>query len=89
MPVVWLARAQSELATIRAYIAADNPSAAQRMGRRLIDATLALEKNPEMGRRGLFFDTREWVVYPYILIYRVRGADIQILRVIHGARRRP
>lgn len=59
------------------------------MAARLIDATLALKQNPEMARRGPFFDTREWVAFPYILIYRVRDAEIHILRVVHGARRRP
>lgn len=88
MRIVWLTRAQRELSAIRAYIAANNPQAAERMAAQIVEASLQLEQHPHMGRRGLIFDTREWVIYPYILIYRVRQDRIEVVRVIHGARRR-
>jgi toxin ParE1/3/4 len=44
-----------------------------------------------MGRPGRVTGTRELVVdgTPYILPYRVRNRVVQILRVLHGARRWP
>jgi toxin ParE1/3/4 len=64
MRVVWLARAQRELSAIRAYIATEDPEAANRVAARIVQAAMLLEGNRKMGRRGLLFDTREWVVYP-------------------------
>lgn len=59
MRVAWLARAQRELSAIRAYIAAENPQAGDRMAAQIVEAASRLEANPKMGRRGLLFDTRE------------------------------
>jgi plasmid stabilization system protein ParE len=88
MQAVWLPRARNELMAIRAYIEAHNPGAAVAMADKIVRAAQQLEANPNMGRRGLLLETREWVVYPYIVIYRVRDDRVEILRVVHGARSR-
>jgi toxin ParE1/3/4 len=46
---------------------------------------------PALGRPGRKPGTRELVIprLPYIVIYRVRGERVQILRVLHTARERP
>ena len=54
-------------------------------------AAARLLDNPALGRPGRVPGTRELVVAgtPYILPYRVQGEIIQILHVLHGARRWP
>ncbi|HET6521471.1 MAG TPA: type II toxin-antitoxin system RelE/ParE family toxin, partial [Geminicoccaceae bacterium] len=50
-----------------------------------------LAQHPESGRPGRVPGTRELVVSgtPYIVPYRVQGNTVQILRVLHGARKWP
>jgi toxin ParE1/3/4 len=47
-----------------------------------------LAKQPEIGRPGRVNGIRELVVAdtPFIVPYRLVGSEIQILRVLHGAR---
>lgn len=42
---------------------------------------------PALGRPGRLSGTREWVVYgtPYLLVYRERGAALEVLHVWHEA----
>ena len=88
MNVIWSARGRSDLRDILAYIMIDRPVAARRVGRRISDAALSLDTMPRRGRPVRLADTRELVVrgLPYVLIYRVGAADVEILRVLHGAR---
>jgi len=50
-----------------------------------------LAEHPELGRLGRVRGTRELVVTGtrYLLIYRVKGDEIQILRVLHGRQQWP
>ncbi len=91
MALAWQARALEDLAHIRDYIAADNPEAARRIARRLHDAVQSLREMPEIGRPGRVPGTRELVVAgtPFIIPYRVRDGIVEILRVMHAARRWP
>lgn len=92
MTIVWSPEAIADLIALRAYIAKDSPTGAQRVVLRLLrDLETLLPDNPHMGRPGRVTGTRELVVTgtPYIVPYRVQGGEIQILRVYHGARRWP
>lgn len=92
MKLSWTAPALSDLAAVHAHIAEDNPRAAVAMVERIVArAELQLSRLPESGRSGRIANTRELVVSgtPYILPYRIRGEAIQILRVLHTARRWP
>ncbi len=88
MTLVWFRRAIRDLAAIRAYVAQDNPTAAQQLGMRLEQAAILLVTQPSMGRPGRVHGTRELIVSgtPYLIPYRVRGQRIEILRVFHTAR---
>ncbi len=91
MTLVWLRRAVHDLEALRAYIAQENPTAAEPVGVR-IERTVSLSATqPGMGRPGRIPGTRELVVSgtPYIIPYRVRGQTIEILRVFHTARKWP
>ncbi len=92
MIVQWSPQAIDDLASLRAYIAEDNPAAAKRIVRQIIrNVDQLLSGQPEMGRPGRVPGTRELVVprTPYIVPYRVRDSRIQILRIYHAARRWP
>ena len=62
------------------------------IGVELIDRVEAsLTKRPAIGRAGRVLGTRELVIgeLPYVVPYRVREQDIEILRVLHTSRRWP
>ncbi len=91
MRVRWLRLALVNLNAEAAYIARDNPAAAGRVVAAIAASVERLSRHPAMGRAGRVPGTRELVVpdTPCIVPYRVRGEEVQILRVFHGARRWP
>ncbi len=91
MDIIWLDRARREVIHIREYIAMDNPRVAQQVARRILESAEKLRTTPNIGRPGRLYGTRELVITgtPFIILYRVRDGVIEILRIIHGARRWP
>jgi len=97
MRLRWTDPAQTDLLEILEYIARDNPAAADRVARRLMSAIEALAEQPRLGRPGRVAGTRELVIprLPYVAVYRVAEAahstdeEVEVLRVLHGARRWP
>ncbi len=91
MKLRWTAPALRDLEEIGDYIARDNPAAAERVVTTILDQAELLTTHPHVGRPGRVPNTRELVVadLPYIAPYRVRGDEVQILAVLHGARRWP
>lgn len=92
MRLRWTRRAERDLDEIAAYIGQDSPAAAARVILELIDqAETLLAQHPAIGRPGRILGTRELIVggLPYIIPYRVRERDIEILRVLHTSRRWP
>jgi toxin ParE1/3/4 len=88
----WTKRAERDLDDIASYIGQDSPAAAARVVLELIDRVEAnLPEHPAMGRPGRILGTRELAIggLPYIVPYRVREKDIEILRVLHTSRRWP
>ena len=91
MRIRWTAPALRDLEAIGDYIARDNPAAADRVVLRILDQTEFLAAHPDIGRPGRIAETRELVITdtPYIVPYRLRGAEIEVLAVFHGARKWP
>lgn len=91
MEIFWQARALADLQAAQAYIASDNPKAARRTAQRIVDAVERLAATPMIGRPGRIVSTRELVVAgtPFVIPYRVRNDAVEILRVLHAARRWP
>ena len=89
--LIWAPSAIADTNDIWLYIAQDNPDAANRTLERLEDAGGRLLRFPRSGRIGQIAGTRELVVWrtPYILVYRIRGHDVEIAHVVHGARQWP
>ena len=92
MRLRWTRLAEGDLEAIAGYIGQDSPAAAPRVVLELLDQVESvLARNPAIGRPGRVLGTREFVIagLPYILAYRVRGTDLEILRVLHASRRGP
>jgi toxin ParE1/3/4 len=91
MKLVWTSKAVQDIASIKKYIAEDNPLAAKKIVHRIFAAAKQLIANPGIGRLGRINETRELVVSktPYILPYQVIGNEATILRVLHAAMQWP
>jgi toxin ParE1/3/4 len=89
MTVRWTPTALRDLQALHASIADDRDSAAIPKVDRILEAISALEDFPEIGRRGRVAGTRELVVPPYVVVYRLRRGVIELLGIIHGKRRWP
>lgn len=91
MRLVWLKRAVTDLETISNDIARENPAAADAVELRIITSIDHLPEFPEAGRTGRVKDTREVAVveYPYIVVYRIKGDEVQVLTVRHTSRQWP
>nr|WP_281415736.1 type II toxin-antitoxin system RelE/ParE family toxin [Pelotalea chapellei] len=73
------------------YIALDDPFAAISQDEEIERQTSLLTTQPKMGRVGRVRGTRELVISrtPFIVVYRIEGKRIEILRFIHGAQKWP
>lgn len=92
MRIVWTRRYLQEITAIGDYIAERNPRAATRLVNEIHSKTgRLLSANPFIGRAGDIRGTRDLVIpgTPYIVAYRVKDAEIEILFVQHGAREWP
>ena len=91
MKVRWLLKAVNDLEDLHEYIAADDLTAASRQLELILKAAARLSENTNMGRPGRVKGTRELVIpkTPYIAAYRIKGDVVEILRVLHGARKWP
>lgn len=92
MIVNWTANAQTHLAAIRDYIAANSPRYAQNMVDRITRRTMQLESFPLSGGMVTEYEDpsiRELIEYPYRIIYKVYNDRVDVLAVIHGARELP
>jgi toxin ParE1/3/4 len=92
MNILWSPEAIDDLTSLRAYIAEDNPAAAQEVALHILqNIEQLLPNNPQVGRPGRVPGTRELVIpkTPFVIPYRLQRNVIQILRVYHGARRWP
>jgi toxin ParE1/3/4 len=87
MALKWTRTALRSVDEIAGFIAKDNPARATSFVLELKEAVTRLQLHPGMGRAGRVPGTRELVLHKnYIAIYRVRGDDVEILRLHHVAR---
>jgi addiction module RelE/StbE family toxin len=87
MLIKWTKTALASVDEIAGFIAKDNPTRATSFVLELQAAVTKLQAHPGMGRAGRVPGTRELVLHKnYIAIYRVRGGDVEILRLHHAAR---
>ncbi len=91
MILVWLKRATNDRDAQLDYIAQDNPLAAVSQGDWIEEQVDMLIDHPKMGRPGRKKDTRELVISrtPFIMVYRIKGQRIELLRLLHGSQQWP
>jgi toxin ParE1/3/4 len=89
MPVEidWSPLALARLQEIRAYVALDNPAAAERLATRIVAVVEALRNHPHLGRTGAEPGIRELIIggTPYSILYPVREQRITISTIWHAA----
>ena len=87
MPVVWSRRAGRHMSSIRRYIQQFNPEAAKSTAKRILESVRAVSEHPQIGRAGRSGWTREFPVQgtPYLIVYMVQDATLEIVAVLHGA----
>jgi toxin ParE1/3/4 len=88
--IVLSPRAVADLETIVRYIASTNPSAARKVGQKLLDKTKELSQFPFKGQRVPEFDSsdiRQLILKPYRIVYRVEESKkrISIARFWHSS----
>ena len=90
MRLRWTRRAAADLSRIAARIAADNRLAATEFSLAVRARAERLKQFALLGRPGALDDTRELIVYRnYILTYRLREDEVQVLQLWHVARNLP
>ncbi len=83
--------ARSDLFEVWAFVAADNPRAADKLERDIMRACGQLARQPHIGHRRLdlcadvgvrFHIVRVW----YLIVYELDTQPLRIVRILHGAR---
>ncbi|MBQ0779895.1 MAG: type II toxin-antitoxin system RelE/ParE family toxin [Thalassolituus oleivorans] len=88
--IVWLPSASSDVARLRNFIKSENPRAAQRAAKRIIESINILQENPEAGVPVTDFnDYRDLMLTfgagEYIIRYRLESLRrVVIVRVRHS-----
>jgi toxin ParE1/3/4 len=85
----WTPTALQDLDRVRAYLAerADAKTMLSE-ARRIRDGCQRLGQFPESGRPGRVPLTREVIIPPYVIPYRIKGDTVEILNIFHTAQKR-
>ncbi|HST50446.1 MAG TPA: type II toxin-antitoxin system RelE/ParE family toxin [Pyrinomonadaceae bacterium] len=89
MPVIRVAAAAEEdLKAIWAYVAENNPEAANKLIKEITRRFAILRDHPHMGREQdkLLVNLRSFSVKNYVIFYQPFEGGVEILRVLHGSR---
>jgi toxin ParE1/3/4 len=92
MNVEWSEQAAVQLQAIRDYLARSSPGYAQTLAERIVQRTESLADLPFLGAEVAEYgeeSLREVFEHPYRILYRLSTEQVQIVAVIHAARRLP
>ncbi len=92
MSIDWKPNATAELVeSVVDYANRHDPLTAWRVFDEVQARAEILDDQPGIGRPGRVRGTREFVVTgtPFILVYRIQNAQVEILRVLHGHQQWP
>jgi addiction module RelE/StbE family toxin len=89
MTVRWTLTALRDLESLHDYVSQEEPDAADATVEKILLGMESLSRHPEMGRSGRVAATRELVVPPFVIAHRLRRGTVEILAIVHGARRWP
>ena len=87
MRVIWSRPSRDDIFGIADYYDAVDPSLAETILDRIDQAAAVLLANPRIGTAMTELGVRKWNVRhtPFLLLHVVRGQEIEIRRVRHGA----
>ena len=87
----WTPIAIAHLHATYEYVAQENPPAADALIERILSAVEQIAQYPQLGRNGRVKGTRELIIAgtPYVVAYRLRRSQIDVLAALHGARKWP
>lgn len=91
MQLRWTTAAADDLEAIAEYLFEKSPQSAPQLIHKIYEAPLVLRNYPNLGRAGKKEGTRELVIapLPYIVVYQIRGDNLFIVRILHGAQEWP
>jgi addiction module RelE/StbE family toxin len=92
MNVRWTEAALADLQAAEAYIARHSEQYARAMVERIFDRSELLASQPRLGPLVPEYEDetlRELFVEPYRMVYRLLDDQVDIVAVVHGARRMP
>jgi addiction module RelE/StbE family toxin len=91
LTIRWAPSALRDLHDLWQYIAIDNEAAANKTIAHIQAMVDGLASHPYLGPMGRVLGTREMVILgtPFVVAYTVRGAEVDVVAVMHGARRWP
>lgn len=86
----WTEDALFDLHVITDYLSQRSIAASERVAFSITASVEALTDFPRIGRTGTRPETRELLLtdYPYLVVYRIRGDFISIVRIFHMAQNR-
>jgi toxin ParE1/3/4 len=82
--LVFTPSARLDISRLVDFIARKNPAAARVMKARLIAGVNTLQVHPSLGRLGLLLNTRELLLPPYIVVYRLQPSCVEIIYIYYG-----
>ena len=91
MKIRWTAVAADDLKSVHGYLSERAPTQADKVVDRILAGIDVLEQYPNLGRQGRLDGTRELVITgtPFVVFYRLRKRQVEILGVLHTARKCP
>ena len=91
MKIRWTAVAADDLKSVYDYLSEHAPALPDAIVDRILDGIDALAQFPNLGRQGRLNGTHELVITgtPFIVFYRLRKSQVEILGVLHAARKWP
>lgn len=90
MRIVWGDGAREDFLAAIAFLRANSPRGAERIGERILKCIALLERFPELAPVSRHRGLRQLVVpsTPYLVVYRIADDQIEIRAVIHVKQRR-
>jgi plasmid stabilization system protein ParE len=87
MRIRWTVPAAEDLEGIKNYLEMHYPHFAESTVRTIYNRIRSLKTSPNRGRPGLRSGTRELPLtpLPYVVVYSVKAAAVEILHIHHGA----
>ena len=91
MTLHWTPVAITHLRAAYEYVGQDSVTAGEWLLEHIFTAVEQLAQYPQIGRTGRVKGTRELVIAgtPFVVAYRMRQGRIDVLAVLHGARKWP